>query len=95
MKDASFFFLKRTDPLWSKILIIACTAACILVSGAMFFISEVASIEIPPEVEKKTVSMRKDHAEAELICDFHTHVKKEEYPAFQLSSVLDSKTKEL
>lgn len=67
MKSTIFFFLRRMDPLWSKILIIACTAACIFLSGAMFFISEVSSIEIPPGVEKKTVSLRKDHAEAERI----------------------------
>ncbi len=48
-----------------RIPVIAGVSACVILLGIVFPVTEAASIDIPPAVEKKSVLLKKSHVEAE------------------------------
>ncbi len=65
MKAGWIYPLRGKGTFRSRIFIAVSVSVYLVLMGIMSYITEAASIEIPPEVEKKTVSLKKSHTDAE------------------------------
>lgn len=65
MNSKSICLPAREGTSRSRLLFFAILSACVVPLGVAFLVPEVASIEIPPAVEKKEVSLKKSFVEVE------------------------------
>jgi mono/diheme cytochrome c family protein len=65
MNNKRTCFSGKRGAAWLHVTVIAGVFACVVLLGFVFPVNEVASIEIPPAVEKKSVSLKKSHVEAQ------------------------------